>query len=208
MRTLSTILKETRINKEYSLEDLEKETKIKKSFLRAIEKEDWDSLPEFPVVIGFVKSIASSLGVDTKKAVALLRRDYPPKSISINPKPDIENKFFWSPRFTFLVGLSVLLVLVLGYLSFQYLKFVSPPTLSVFEPKDGQVIKTREVTVLGKTDPGATVKINNQAVLVEENGNFNAKIEIFEGTKEIEIKSISRSGKETALRRKIKPELE
>ncbi|KKT66139.1 MAG: Ftsk/spoiiie family protein [Candidatus Curtissbacteria bacterium GW2011_GWC1_44_33] len=200
-------IKEARTKKRYSLSKLEDVTKIKKDFIEALEKENWQDTPDFPVLVGFVKSIAGALGTSEKSLLALLRRDYPPKALSINPKPDVGNKFVWSPKLTFALGVGIIVVLLLGYLIFQYGTFVAPPSLSVSEPKEGQVITQRLVRVSGKTDSDAIIKINNQPVLLDSEGNFVAEIEIFEGTSEIEVKAQSRAGKETVVRRKIKPEL-
>jgi len=106
-----------------------------------------------------------------------------------------------------LVGAALVIALVLGYLGFQYVRFVSPPPLSVERPREGEVVKERSLTVLGKTSSDATVKVNNQPALVSDEGEFEAEIEIFEGTSEVIIQAISRAGKETTVHRKIKPEL-
>jgi len=92
-------------------------------------------------------------------------------------------------------------------LGFQYFRFVSPPTLVVLEPKDGEIVNSKSLDVFGKTDTDAVVSVNNQPTLVKEDGSFNTKIEIFEGTKEIVVKAVSRSGRETVVRRKIIPQL-
>ena len=60
----------------------------------------------------------------------------------------------------------------------------------------------------GETDPEASIIVNNQPVIVEENGRFETEIEIFEGTREIIVVSKSRSGKISTLTRKIIPEPE
>lgn len=206
MKTIGSALKEARMRKRYSLSKVESLTRIKKEFIEAIENESWPSLPEYPVVVGFVKNISKALGLNEKSAVALFRRDYPPKILSVNPKPDVGGKFVWSPKLTFLVGIATVAVLILGYLGFQYSKFVSAPSLVLYSPQDGEVIKEPKVNVKGKTDSEATVKVNNQPVIVSEDGEFEAQIEIFEGTTQIEAKATSRAGKETLLRRNIKPE--
>lgn len=207
MKTAGEIIKEARVKKKYSRARLERETKIKKEFIEALEQEDWGRLPEYPVVSGFVKNLSEALSLDKRWMTAVLRRDYPPKTLDVNPKPDVTNKFMWSPRLTFLLGVFIIIVVILGYLSLQYSRFVRPPELEVFEPTEGQAVTDIKVMVSGKTDPDATVKINNQPILVSEEGDFEAEIEISENTQEIEVHSISRSGKETVIRRKIKPEL-
>jgi cytoskeletal protein RodZ len=208
MKTIGIYIKEARIKKRFSLEKIAKETKIKKKFVASIEKENWGALPEYPIVVGFVKKISNYMKLDERQAVAFLRRDYPPKVLPINPKPDVVKKFVWSPRLTFILGIATIAIAVLGYLGFQYSSFISPPKLVVDEPLEEQVVKQRSLIVSGKTDQDVAMKINNQPILIEEDGSFSAEIEIFEGTEEIVVKAVSRSGKETVVRRKIYPELE
>ncbi len=203
MVTVGQTLKNARESRGLKLEDVEEKTKIKKEFLNAIEKEDWNDLPEFPVVSGFVKNIASSVGVDTQKATALLRRDYPPKEIPLNPKkpPEIRQKFSWSPKLTFLTGTLSIALLVGGYLLVQYKEFSSPPELELYTPLEGIAVK-KETRVSGKTDPDTTVIVNNQPVILNEEGRFEVDIKLGEA-QEIVVKAVSRSGKETILKRNV-----
>lgn len=207
MRTIGVALKEARAKKRYSLARLEELTKIKKDFIESLEKEEWQKLPEYPVILGFAKNIAKFLEIDENGTLALLRRDYPPKKLSINPKPDVTDKFTWSPKLTFFVGAGAVIALLLGYLGFQYIRFVTSPPLEIETPSENQIVRERNLKVSGKTSSDATVKVNNQPVIVSDDGEFTAEIEIFEGTEEIIVQSTSRSGKETTVRRKIKPEL-
>jgi cytoskeletal protein RodZ len=203
MKTIGQILKDARISKSYSLVHLEGITKIKSGFIDLIEKEKWDGLPPFPTVLGFVKSLSTTLNVDSKMAVAVLKRDYPPKKLKITPKPDLGSKFTWSPKFTFIVGVSAVLFVILGYFLFQYIHFVSPPDLSVDSPKENQVVVGDSVTVFGSTDSDAKITVNDQPVIVSTDGKFSVSLEIAEETKEVVIKASSRSGKTTIVSRKI-----
>ncbi len=206
MRTIGQTLKDARIRKNYSLKKLEEITRIKSNFIGLIEKEKWGALPPFPTILGFVKSLASPLGISENVAVAFLKRDYPPKALNINPKPDIASGFIWSPKLTFAVGIALAILLVFGYLAFQYIGFISPPRLTVDSPKENQLVDRGNVMVFGSTEPDAKITVNNQPVLVDADGKFTVSINVAAETKEITIKAISRSGKETAIRRTIKVE--
>lgn len=203
MHTIGEFLKNTRKKLGLSREDVANGTKIKKDFINAIENEEWDKLPEYTVVAGFVKNIASFLNEDTNKAIALLRRDYPPKSVSVSPKPDVSDKFVWSPRLTFFIGASVVVIAIITYLAVQYFSFVSPPSLSVSTPNENETITTKIIEVAGVTDPDATIEVNSQSALVDQDGNFIEEIEVAEGLDKITIKAVSRSGKETVVERNI-----
>lgn len=203
MNTIGKVIHEARIKKKLSFAKLEQETKIKTDFLEAIEKEDWKNLPDFPVILGFIKNIASPLELNEKRITALLRRDYPPKTLSFLPKPDIGKEFSWSPKLTFVMGMAITIVVILSYLAFQYISFVSPPRISVFEPKANQIIKGKTVKVVGVTTNYVSLSINNQPILVGEDGRFNAEIEVNPGNQELIVKAISRSRRETIVYRKI-----
>lgn len=207
MNTIGEILKKERSSKKYSLQKIEELTKIKKEFIDDIENCRWEKLPEYSTVLGFVKSLSQYLEIDERKAVGLLKRDYPPKKQDqINPKPDIADKFSWSPKLTFWFGFIFTFLLVISYLIFQYKKFVSPPILVVSLPEENQVIIQNKVKVFGKTDGDAVITVNNQPVLTSSDGDFEVEIQITKETNEVIIKAVSRSGKETYVYRNIKPE--
>jgi hypothetical protein len=128
--------------------------------------------------------------------------------LSVNPKPDIKEKFTWNPKLTFITGVIFTILLIISYLGFQYKEFVEPPFLSVEVPTDDQLISETTLLVMGKTDSDASVTVNNQPAFISENGSYTSEIEIFEGTSEITIVAKSRSGKETVIRRRIKPDLD
>ena len=208
MKTVGKLLLDARIKKKYSRARLEKETKIKGEFIEAIENEKWNKLPDFPVVAGFINSISQTLGVNKKTARALLRRDYPPRTLPVNPKPDVVDKFSWNPRKTFVTGAILVSIAILGYLGFQYSQFVRPPDLNLEKPLEGEQIDGFGVEVVGKTDPDTSVTVNNQPIFVEEDGSFSIEIEVSSNTTEILVIATSRSGKETVVRRNINQEVQ
>lgn len=203
MKTISQILKEARLKKRYSLGSLEEATKIKAGFLGAIEKGNWKALPPFSTTLGFVKNFAKVVGIEESMAVAVLKRDYPPKVQAITPKPDVGKKFVWSPKLTFSIGVWAVVILVLGYLIFQYTKFLSPPSLEINSPKENEVVASSTLNVSGKTNSDAKVIINNQPAIVDENGNFSTTLDVNQETKEVDIVATSRSGKLTEIKRNI-----
>jgi len=63
-------LREKREELGYSLKDVEEETKIRKFYLEALEKEEFSFLPPKVYAVGFVKKYARLLGLDEKEMVA------------------------------------------------------------------------------------------------------------------------------------------
>jgi len=208
MKTIGQYLRSSRKKKGISIGNLSDVTKIKESFLAALEKEKWQELPEFSVISGFVKSIAGELGASRDQASALLRRDYPPKMVVSQPKAEIRREFRISPQLTFFIGVGAVIVVIAVYLVAQYISFVRPPALVVAVPAENQVVLTRGLIVSGKTDPNTTVIVNTQPALVEEDGDFTTTIEINDNTNTVEVVATSRAGKETRVRRTIRPEFQ
>jgi cytoskeletal protein RodZ len=203
MNTIGQIIESARVKKKLSYKRLEEVTKIRASFIESVEKGKWNELPAFPTVSGFVKSLSSALGIDEKMAVAVLKRDYPPKKLNINPKPDVPTRFAWSPKLTFAIGTGIIVLIVLGYLGFQYFRFISPPGLTVDSPKENQVVNGTSIPVFGSTDSDVKITVNNQPVLVDQDGKFSVNLDIAGTTKEIDIIATSRSGKINEIKRDI-----
>lgn len=203
MKTIGQILKDARVAKEYSLIHLEGMTKIKSGFINSIEDEKWGALPPFPTVLGFVKNLSTALSVDPKMAVAVLKRDYPPQKMKISPKPDVDSKFVWSPKLTFAAGISLVFLVLFGYLLFQYIHFISPPHLTLDSPKEDQVVTGGSVTVFGSTDSDAKITVNDQPVGISSDGKFSVNLDVIKDTKEIVVTASSRSGKVNTISRRI-----
>lgn len=203
MKTIGQILKDARVAKSYSLGHVEGLTKIKSSFINSIEKENWGSLPPFPTILGFVKNISNALDIDSTMTVAILKRDYPPKKLRISPKPDVTKKFMWSPKLTFAFGVTAVLLVLFGYLGFQFFHFRSAPKLIVDSPKESQVINGNSVIVFGSTDSDAKIMVNNQPIIISDDGKFSSSLDVSSETKEITITASSRSGKITTVIRRI-----
>ena len=69
-------LYEERVKKGYSLDEVSKATKIRSSFLLAIEKGEYKKLPSSTYVHGFVRNYARFLGLPEHEILALFKRQY------------------------------------------------------------------------------------------------------------------------------------
>lgn len=204
MKTIGELLREKRLSKKLSLRKVEEDTKIKSSFIGLIEGNSWKDLPEYAILLGFIKSLSKYLELEESKTVAVFKRDYDLSTKQeINPKPDVDKKLLWSPRLAFWIGTGLVFCILFLYLFIQYRKFVKPPKLEVFFPKENQNVEST-VKVAGKADIDSVVTINNQPVFLSPEGEFETEIEITKDTLELIVKAVSRSGKETVISRKIK----
>lgn len=209
MRKISEILKETRLKKNIQLDEVEKETKIKKQFLEYLERGEFKRLPSESYALGFVKNYATYLGFSSTTAAALFRRENESSRVDILPtykkksQTPARKVFLRSPRGLFVV--SIFLV-VAAYLAFQFSFIFFGPKLTISSPKQGQVVESNIVEVSGVTDPYATVSVNGEDVYVDLSGKFRKTLYVYSGSSEIVVLSKSRYGKETKETVQIKVE--
>lgn len=189
-------LKEERLKKGLSLEDISKITKIKVLFLEYIENGQYLKLPSPSYASGFVKNYARALGLDEKEILALFRREFDAEDAykvlpkGFERKDEFRVSRFRNKRFIAL-SLSIFAIFIL-YILFQYrYAFINPP-LDITSPKDNQIINSSSVTVSGKTDPNSTVYVNKDLISVDSSGNFEKTISVFPGKTTIVIRAISK----------------
>ena len=199
MRMISEILSDARLAHGYSLDNVVKATKIRKQFLIAIEDGRYNDLPSESYALGFIKNYAQYLGIDKNTASALFRREY--EGINTRMIPTFKSKdktlrrmVILTPR-NFIVG--IVIFVILGYIAIQYGSFFLGPRLEVINPTESAVIKNNIVEVSGKTDPYATVLINNEESYVQLDGTFKKTLYLFEGERVILVTSQNRNGKNT-----------
>ena len=199
-------LKEQRIAKRLTIEDVSKETKIRESYLSAIEEGDYKRLPASTYTQGFVRNYARYLGLSEKEILAIFRREFDEeKAFKVLPEGFVKEDFpIKRIKIADTVKIVIFLIFVLlSYILFQYRFAIISPPLDVFSPKEESVVSSRTITVSGKTDPNATVFVNNETAFLDKEGNFKKIINVFPGKITIVIKSVNRFGKEKVIDRHI-----
>ena len=125
MKTVGEILKDEREVKNLSLDEVATATKIKKEFLEAIEKNDFQKILSEVTLRGFIKNYAEFLGLSSKSVLAVFKRDFirEKKAEVIVSRPG----FHWTPQLTLLLIVSIFVLLLVAYLARQYLSLINTP---------------------------------------------------------------------------------
>jgi len=199
-------LREERLRRKLTLQDAEKATKIKASFLAAIERGDYNKLPSSAYAQGFVRNYAEYLGLPVRQVLAVFRREFDERKEykvlpeSLSGGDSLAGRHFRIRRRILLIA--TILFLVIGFMLYQFRFAVLNPPLTVDSPKEGSVA-SQQVSVVGSTEPNATVTVNGQAVTLDQQGKFSRKVPAFDGPLTIVVKAKSRFGKETAVERHV-----
>lgn len=210
MKTAGEIIAERRKQLGLSLDQIEKETKIRKKYLEAIEKNNFSFLPESTTVKGFIRNFSLALGLSSDNILAVFRRDFAedekgqiiPRGFS---KEIEERSFHWTPKATFFALVILLISAFAFFFVRQYFRFSSPPLLEVASPQDGQTY-TEKVEVAGKTEKDATVKVDGSLITVADDGRFKEEIVLPRGENILVIEAANRQGKKRTVNVKVKVE--
>ena len=124
---IGAALKAVREFRRLSLEELADRTRIKRSYLAAIEEMRLEELPSRPFTIGYVRAYAAALGLDGEAAVERFRADEPIPDDSLRAPVGVNNDR--DPRM-FVMFVAVLLVvaaIVLWNVAQRAMKEQAPP---------------------------------------------------------------------------------
>jgi len=200
-------LYEARIKKGLTIEEVAKATKIRSRFIKAIEKGEYKKLPSPAYTQGFVKNYISFLELPQTELIALFRREYDEREF-VNVLPESFTKAEEIPlhRITFqqtlLVTIGILLILF-GYILFQYRYAFLDPSLNIQSPKENAILHTQIIDITGTTQPNNTVTVNNYPVFVNDSGRFRKQITVFSGKSTIIIRVANRFGRKKILERHV-----
>lgn len=207
MKTIGQEFANERKRQGLTLQEVAKTTKIKEEFLRAIEVGDFKALPSSAYAYGFVRNYAKFLGLPVEKSLAIYRREFDEKkNIEVLPRGFSNPKEYTPPKFRFgrsLAVLSLVFLVVAGFLVFQYRAAVFNPGISIESPKENEELKTLVVDVRGETDPASTLLVDNKEVPINSDGSFAKKITVFPGESVISFRVENKFGRVTVVERKI-----
>lgn len=198
-------LKEERIRRELSLQDVSEATKIRVNFLEHIEAGEYEKLPSVTFAQGFVRNYVSYLGLPEKETMAVFRREFDEEKVfRVLPqgmaREDFPLKRIKVSQFFLIGGIFILLV---GFLLFQYKDAILSPSLTITSPSENQVYQTTTIEVSGKTNPDNIVFVNTFPVSVKEDGTFRKIISLFQGKNSVVIKVVNRFNKATEVKRQV-----
>lgn len=205
-KSLGEILKQARKKKEITLDQTEEETKVRVKYLRALEEGRYDNLPNDVYAIGFLGKYVDFLGLNKESLVLRYKteRGKEKENYKLMPTRRMREPWLFFTSKTLIILMVVLIVLgIIGYIVYSVRSLTSAPNLQISSPSQEQVLKEDKVDIIGKTDAGVTLLINNQTILLDGNGNFNQQVKLNPGLNTFEIKAINQLKKETVKQIKI-----
>lgn len=201
--------------------DLASRTGIPAKHIKKIENGDWSNLPPGVYAKGFLKKYARTIGLDEgeicfryehelAKAVQILNGEsvasesYRSNLSGISKLRKLPIIDFIS-RFSFRkIVLALMVLTALFYVFWQFQAVLEKPELVLSYPsEEDTVVSESKINLAGRTSAGAVLTVNNETVYPETDGSFRRDVELLDGLNVLEIKTVSRFGKETKIVRRV-----
>lgn len=211
---LGEILRQRRESKGITLEQAAEDTRIREKFLTALESGDDRWLPGAVYTKGFLRNYADYLDLDASELVGVYtaeRSMTPEAPRRFEPmRPVMRSGVFISP--TILVPVIVLaaVLLFVGYLSYQFASFATPPRIDVSQPAGDTIADRADYLVRGKTLPDARVTVRVYPgpdtfpdIRPEADGTFSVPVTLRPGSNHIEVQVLDPAGKVSVVSRTV-----
>lgn len=199
-KTVGEILRAERKKKNLTLDQAEEETKVRSKYLLALEESRFQDLPASVYAVGFLAKYADFLELQKEPLVVQFshERGEKPLASRLMIERKIKEPFFSiTPSIFVIVAVVVCIGLIIGYIGYSVRNFITPPNLLISSPSAEEVVKEEQVEIVGKTDEGSTLMINNQTVLTDDKGNFQQVVKLNKGLNSFEIRSTNQLKKKT-----------
>jgi cytoskeletal protein RodZ len=208
MKNVGKILQEARLERKITLEQVSEQTKIRQDVLAALEANDFQRLSSIASIKGFLKSYAEFLGLPSAQVLAFFRRDFMGKEkkkvvLGGLVKPVVRRQFNWTPKKTTIIIVVFFFIILAGWLIFQYLSLVRPPSLKITEPVPDTRVGQVTIEVIGRADPDSLVTVNKEVVLLSSNGDFSHQVSLYPGENNLIIEATNKLGKKRSIERTV-----
>ncbi len=111
--------------------------------------------------------------------------------------------FFVFSRTPIVVGVLAILLFIGGFVGWHIREVSAPPALAVVVPEEGMHVSGSVVKLFGKTEPTATILINGERILVQDDGQFEAELDIPSGLNTLKVEAKRRQGQSTIIERHV-----
>jgi len=204
VESLGAILREARLAKGWDLSAIAKKINVRADYLSALEEDRWQTLPAGLYGKSYLKEYAALLGLKIRPEA--LSYHLSQSATPINPfskKIVKKNKFLIFPRVVRNILISLALLICFLYLIFYVKKIVWAPSLDITNPATNIPWSSDTITITGRTEKEAEVKINGETVLNTSNGYFSQEVSLKKGLNDIIITAQKKYSRERTVTRQI-----
>ncbi len=197
--TLGEKLRALRRGQAVSMEMMEKKTHIQRRYLEALERGEYDQLPEPLYTRNFISAYARVLNADEQYFIELYLEECGKCDLvqpMQTPRQRVgQGRFLVWTRVLTSISVGLVALAIIGYLSWQIKSIIEPPEIIVFSPVDSTITQNPVLMVEGAVDGEATVYVNGEQVALDSELHFAIEVDLQKGLNEINIAAEQRYSK-------------
>ena len=192
-QTLADKLRQSRLDQSKTLEEVATATGIQIKYLEILEDGNYQKLPGNIYAKAWLRLYANFLGLQASELLVdyKIEKSISDKLVKVDtPKEQNNNISIYSilkPRVLKFLGIGLLILTLFAYLGWEINNIISPPQVKIFEPIGNFKTTDSSVVIKGQTKPEVQLTINNELVLLDEEGYFNQEINLLNGLNNLEI---------------------
>jgi len=187
-------LRIARENQKIKLGEASQKLNIDQKYLEALENGQLSRLPQGIYGKSFLREYALFLKINPDELLASYNKEIN-ESRQIQKNDPFSKKvigaqyFLTIPKIIKNSIIVTILIICIGYLGYYLNNIVAPPALVISAPADSLVTDQHSITVKGKTEPETEITINEEAVLIDNNGDFSKDLYLKNGLNTITIQA-------------------
>jgi len=177
-------LRQKRQTKNLKIEEVSRATKIRPEYLVALEEERWDLLPSGLYGKNFLKRYAIFLDLNPDEFIKNFSnqyKDYNEPDDPFSQKVVKPHKFLVFPKIARNIIIAFLIFICFLYLIFYFRNIVSTPPLTIIQPNQNLLTTSTSITIIGRTDPQASISLNQENIINDDKGYFSKKVNLKKG---------------------------
>ncbi|MBX4205174.1 MAG: DUF4115 domain-containing protein [Candidatus Doudnabacteria bacterium] len=205
--TLGDYLKQIREKLNLDIKTVSLLTQIKPVYLENLEAGAYEKLPADVYIRGFIKNLSQLYRVDEQAMIDQFEKEHGFAQAHTQRSLLHPQKIRFTPRAVLILASVLIFLVAFAYVISQVSSVLTPPKLSINEPSGDQSVSGNSIVVSGNAEVGSDVFINDQAVFLDKNGQFNENVILSEGLNTIEIKARNKFNKVSTLTRKVNAEI-
>lgn len=187
-----------------------RETKVAPSFIRSLEEERWEDVPEPVYSERLLRLYVARLGGNESYYIHKYRECLKIRDVAADPSAYLPRPIrlrmkdlLVTPRLLAIGGFFIFVVLLGGYVYSRVRAISVAPPLALASPVEGQKLEEPAVVVSGQTAPEASLTINGKTAIVRPDGTFEETLYVPRGATMIVVSARKRHGDEAVLVRRV-----
>ena len=192
-----------------SLKAVEMKTGLAAHYVQALESGEWEALPGKIYAKNWLKKYVKFLALDWTELNEKFEQETVRLKIWDNlQQADLrfglrQRKIVAWHRIFKRIFLFLVVAGIVFYLSEQIYCLLKAPNLEILYPTENFVAHSRQIKILGKTDKGAELSLNNRSLAISQDGWFTVDITLKKGLNVIKLEAKKSHGRQKIVYRQI-----